>query len=194
MSTCNSEHAIRTHSGLFVEPLDIDRDNMRIEDIAHALSNQCRFSGHTAYHYSVAQHSVLVVWILERLLGYTDRETLLWGLLHDAAEAYLVDLPRPIKRHEDFAAYREAEIELQEGVSCKFDLDCGCPPEAVHQADDIALRAEANVLMHGTKDWTAADGGRTIGLDELRHVEDEIRRMDPEDAKADFIATFLRLF
>ena len=82
---------IQTMSGVIFYPLDPRPEEIRIEDIAHALSHQCRFAGHCREFYSVAEHSV-------RVSRELPQEFMLWGLLHDASEAYLVDLPRPIKR------------------------------------------------------------------------------------------------
>lgn len=81
---------IQTYTGRQFWPLDPKPEEVCIEDIAHALSQQCRYAGHTIRFYSVAQHSVEIALRVPRAAA-------LWGLLHDAAEAYLVDLPRPVK-------------------------------------------------------------------------------------------------
>lgn len=87
---------IRTFTGKRFYPLKPTIEDIDILDIAHALSNQCRFSGHSKWHYSVGQHSVYVSQVVRSLGGSpTD---IMWGLLHDASEAYLVDLPTPVKR------------------------------------------------------------------------------------------------
>ena len=73
-------------------------------------------------------------------------EHALWGLLHDATEAYLVDLPRPLKQLPEFAAYREAERRLQRAVAVRF----GLPPDqpaSVTEADDTMLWIEAHSLL-----------------------------------------------
>ena len=86
---------ILTYSGKVFDPVNPIAADIRIEDIAHALAHQCRFSGHTIEHYSVAEHSVRVSGLLEDR-GYPYRVQM-WGLLHDASEAYLIDLPAPVK-------------------------------------------------------------------------------------------------
>lgn len=93
---CDStvEAFIITHSGhgfVFEHP---DPDNVLLEDIAHALSNICRYTGHTNSFYSVAEHSVRVSWMVERRFG---REYALEGLMHDASEAYVTDVNKPLK-------------------------------------------------------------------------------------------------
>ena len=97
---------IGTFSGLRFWPLDPNPEKILIADIAHALAHQCRFGGHASKFYSVAEHSVHVSKLCLP-------EHALWGLLHDASEAYLVDLPRPLKLLPEFAPYREAERRLQ---------------------------------------------------------------------------------
>lgn len=86
---------IRTFTGGVFHPLEPKEDEVNIFDIAHALSQMCRFNGHTREFYSVAQHSVLVAeqYIKE---GYTPKEAI-GALLHDADEAYMMDLATPIK-------------------------------------------------------------------------------------------------
>lgn len=129
---------LQTYSGVQFWPLDPRPEEIRIEDIAHALSNQCRFSGHVSAHYSVAEHCVRV----SRIVPALDA---LWGLLHDAAEAYLVDLPRPLKRLPGFAAYRDAESEIMVAVCSKFGLPM--EPASVRLADAVLLATEARDLM-----------------------------------------------
>ena len=109
---------IGTFSGLRFWPLDPNPEKILIADIAHALAHQCRFGGHASKFYSVAEHSVHVSQLCLP-------EDALWGLLHDASEAYLVDLPRPLKLLPEFAPYREAERRLQRAVALRF----GLPPD-----------------------------------------------------------------
>lgn len=86
---------ILTHSATAFDLLKPHVDQVKTTDIAHALSNVCRFNGHCAWHYSVGQHSLLVAVIVEQLGG--TRDEVLAGLMHDAAEAYITDLTRPLK-------------------------------------------------------------------------------------------------
>ena len=96
---------VRTYTGKYVNPLDLNFDDICIEDIAHHLSNICRFTGAGPF-YSVAQHSVQVSWLCRG-----SREFALAGLLHDAAEAYLNDMASPVKRDPIMAGYVEREEE-----------------------------------------------------------------------------------
>ncbi len=77
---------IQTYSGRQFWPLEPRAEDVAVEDIAHALSLLCRYGGHSSRFYSVAEHCVLV-----------SHKCGLHGLLHDAAEAYLLDIPRPVK-------------------------------------------------------------------------------------------------
>ncbi len=131
---------IETFSGRQFWPLDPRPEDIFIEDIAHALSCVNRFTGHTRHAYSVAQHSVYVA-------SCVPREDALWGLLHDAAEAYISDLSRPLKVLPEFAFFREVEDRILAAVCERFGLD-PIQPESVHHADKSMLWAEANQLMH----------------------------------------------
>ncbi len=138
---------IETATGIQFWPLDPKPEDICVWDIAHALSNMCRFTGHCREFYSVAQHSVLVASIVPE----QDRK---WALLHDAAEAYLIDLPRPIKRYSALGAeYRQIEARIMQVICERFGLSAECP-ESIKQADDIALATEKRDLMPNTgKPW-----------------------------------------
>ena len=99
-----AEGFLPTCSGRRVHIANPLPDEIDIEDIAHGLSHTCRFAGHVPLYYSVAQHSLLVSELL-------DERTAMWGLLHDASEAYLHDLTRPLKRV--MAATAESTDRLQ---------------------------------------------------------------------------------
>jgi len=98
-----------TASGRRFFPLAPRLEDVSLADIAHALGAVNRFGGHTRWPYSVAQHSVLV----SRQLALEGPAVALLGLLHDASEAYLGDVPRPLKQDPVFAAYRLAEARLE---------------------------------------------------------------------------------
>lgn len=135
---------IETFNGLKFEPLKPNFADIRIQDIAHALANQCRFSGHTRFHYSVAEHSVRVSEALSR----QSKEVQLWGLLHDASEAYLVDLPTPLKLDPTIGTgYQAAEARLMLSVCKAFGLP-SAEPLAVRWADADLLATEVRDLMH----------------------------------------------
>lgn len=107
----NEPQCIRTYSGLYMNVFDPKPEMICIEDIAHALSHQCRFAGHTKRFYSVAQHSVLCAL-------QVDDKYRLQALMHDASEAYLLDIPRPIKIH--LAGYKEMEDRMMALIAEKF--------------------------------------------------------------------------
>jgi len=131
--------AIRVASGQLFWPLDPLETEIQLEDIAHGLSHLCRFTGHTRWFYSVAQHSVVVSRLCPAPLA-------LYGLLHDAAEAYLGDVARPIKHTVAFEQYRAAEARLQALIYRRFGLDPIEPP-AVKEADMLALHVELRDLV-----------------------------------------------
>ena len=113
--------AIQTFTGALVDPLAPDPALIEPEDIAHALAHHCRFGGHSRVFYSVAQHSCVVADAVEARGAGVDE--VLSALLHDAAEAYLGDLPHPLKHRSPLGVvFREAEQRLQEAVSERFGL------------------------------------------------------------------------
>lgn len=106
---------IRTHSGLLVDAWSLCAADVRLDDIAFALSNECRYAGHAGF-YSVGQHSMLVS-------GYFHDPWLqLAGLLHDAEEAYLKDMPSPIKARPEMAEYKAAGKRVRSTIWGVFGL------------------------------------------------------------------------
>jgi 5'-deoxynucleotidase YfbR-like HD superfamily hydrolase len=142
---------IETYTGLTFKPLAPIFSDIKIQDIAHALANQCRFSGHVRFRYSVAEHSVRVSELLEAW-GFF-RPVQLWGLLHDASEAFLVDLPSPLKFHSTIGKpYLRAEKRLMRAVCARFGLPAK-EPDAVRRADRVLLATEVRDLMHGRRPY-----------------------------------------
>ena len=146
---------IQTYKGGQFWPLDPRPQDVDIEDIAHALSMQCRFAGHVKHFYSVAQHSVLVA-------RHVPQEYRVYALLHDAAEAYLFDCPKPI-RHKIVAYSAEDNLPLHECedaiLYAIFDR-YGIPysgkdlaRDAVQRADRIALATEKRDLLNPGPPW-----------------------------------------
>src|SRR4051812_16747726 len=132
--------SIATYSGRIIRPLDPNPADFSIEDIGHALSNSCRFTGHTIEFYSVAQHCVLVSQIV-------PSELCLTALLHDASEAYLSDIARPIKQQQEFGdPYREVESRIEAAIAERYGLVYPYPQE-IKTADMILLRSEQRDLM-----------------------------------------------
>ena len=133
---------IQTYSGIKMWPLEPDEDTILLPDIAHALSFQCRFGGHSSRFYSVGQHCILVSDLCAK---YGENvKTQLAGLLHDATEAYLVDLPRPVKLQ--MPDYKVIEAKLEKCIANRFKLS-HADFASVKKYDEIALAVEAEKLM-----------------------------------------------
>ncbi|HBX46339.1 phosphohydrolase [Limibacterium fermenti] len=132
---------IETYTGKLVNVFSIQPDDIYIEDIAHALSMQCRFSGHTKQFYSVAQHSCCCY---ELSTDYPFE-----CLMHDCAEAYLHDVASPIKRW--FFVYKWVEDRLLKVLAKKFHFAYPFPEE-VHRIDKYMLHNEMCSLMHKQSD------------------------------------------
>jgi len=132
---------IQTFSGVQFWPLAPAAEDVCLMDIAHALSNLCRFGGHCERFYSVAEHSCLVA---RHCAGIGGNDLALAGLMHDAAEAYLIDLPRPLK--QQLRDYREIERQLEAVIAERFGLAYPTPTE-VGVVDKRALMAERLALL-----------------------------------------------
>jgi uncharacterized protein len=134
---------IRTFTGRYVNPLQLRAGDVCIEDIAHHLSNICRYTGACPEFYSVAQHSVYVsthMWT-----RYDSAEAAMAGLLHDAAEAYLNDIASPVKHSPQMAWYRDCEKEAERVIFEEFRLDMSWMPKT-KEFDDLLFRQEVSTF------------------------------------------------
>lgn len=138
---------LTTYSGLKFRPTDPDPDSICALDIAHALSQIARFGGHTACPWSVGQHSMLVsalVLVPPSAEMRHGAKLQLQALLHDAPEAYIGDIVRPIKLMLPF--YRRIESLVWKVIAAKFDVVQSLAP-AIKYADAAAFWIEAESLL-----------------------------------------------
>lgn len=176
-----------TRSGRVIFPLRPKPGEIVIGDIAHALSNICRYGGHTVQFYSVAEHSVHVA----RAVGERSPAMGLEGLLHDATEAYLGDLIRPLKHLAGYGIdYRIAEAALHREIAEVFGLDGQVPP-LIKEIENRILCNERVELLPKMKDPNFEWGLEAVGGDPLQGVT--IECWSPPMAKAKFLALFHQL-
>lgn len=170
---------IQTVSGRVINFATPGVNDYDITDIAHGLSNVCRYGGQCLFFYSVAQHSVLV----SRLV---PREHAMEALMHDGTEAYMCDVPTPLKLLLD--EYRRIERELDAGIRWQHSLPIRMTHE-VHAADGMALAIEKPQLTVKTDmSWTSMPEV----ADELR-AKHRIQLMYPPDAKALWLERYAEL-
>lgn len=164
------EPYIETYTGTKFYFLKPTPAMIHIEDIAHALANQCRFTGHSNRFYSVAEHSVRVAGLCENKLA---------GLLHDASEAYLTDVASPVKQY--LLNYKTLEDAIMKAIATKFGFPFPFEHE-VHVADKVLLAVEADkfIASHG-KEWPVRDQFRS---------DIHPQGWTPERAEKEFLAYF----
>jgi hypothetical protein len=139
---CFPKDHYATATGVAFNPVDPQLDRIRFKDIAVALSNNCRWGGHTEVPYTIAQHSVMVLLVLQHVLGrHATLELRRQALMHDASEAYLLDMPAPIKAQ--MPEYRAIEDRLQRAIAIRFGLHYpwACEIHLADKASMIALEA-----------------------------------------------------
>jgi hypothetical protein len=154
-STWLRGHWMQTYLGGRFYPLDPRPEDVHPRDIAHALSLICRYGGHVLRFYSVAEHCLL-------LSHAVAPEHALWALLHDATEAYVGDMVRPLK--VDMPAYCEAEDRVAVAIAARFGLEGTTMPPEVKEADTRILLDERAAVMRPTSDDWQTDGLQPLGV------------------------------
>lgn len=127
-------------------------------DIAHALSLICRYGGHCKNFFSVAEHCVL-------MSHAVTPGNALWALLHDATEAYINDIVRPLKHTPVMSGYRAVERRLMLMICDRFGIGYDCPTE-IKDADNRILRDERAALMGPSPlPWMSIENVAALGVD-----------------------------
>ncbi len=170
---------ITTFSGRHVDPLDLQPEDVSLEDIAHHLAMQCRWSGATKHHYSVAQHAYYCSFLVPEDQAYD-------ALHHDDAETYLQDMAKPLKNHETLGqAYRGAEKRIEKVIGPTLGVRFPVSPE-VKEVDLLMLCAEADQLVRGRKHWTTY-------YRDLPAADTHIARWSPRKAEERFLERHFNL-
>lgn len=151
-----TEPYIVTYTGRKIPLLEPHPDHIDARDIAHSLAYQCRFTGHTPRHYSVAEHSIRVAWQIRgkyaNPTGWTPLRVAKVALLHDAAEAYLGDVSTPLKSL--LPEYQRIENNWQHAVFVAFGLDDYLDHiPAVHEADQRMQGIEINWFFDNPEEF-----------------------------------------
>lgn len=168
---------MQTFTGRAFYPMDPKPEDVDPLDIAHALGMTCRYGGHVTRFYSVAEHCVLMSYAVAP-------EDALWALLHDATEAYVGDMIRPLKR--SMPAYRQTEDRLSLVIAERFGLDPVCPA-GVKEADNrILLDERAAVLGPSPQPWSDY-------LESLTPLGVTIKAWSPVHAGSQYLARLTEL-
>jgi len=171
---------MQTYTGRQFFPLDPRPEEVHIEDIAHHLSQRTRYGGAALEFYSVGQHSVEVSHACDEPL---------WGLLHDAAEAYVGDMIRPIKHTPEMAAFRRIEKRVQAAVCIRYGLAIE-EPRSVKEADGILLATERRDLL---APLAASEEDWLHGAESFGPLPWSLHAMPPRRAEHEFLARFNNL-
>lgn len=136
-------YCIQMGSGKVVDPFALREADVELSDIINNLTYEVRFGGN-AGEWTVAQHTLVVAELVRKFGKGTDEEYKS-ALLHDAGEAYLKDMPKPVKMRPDMLAYRQAEERAMRVICKKFGVPCDLP--IVKEMDNVATYLEAERFL-----------------------------------------------
>lgn len=142
--------AISVIGGTRVDPLHMRPEDVNVRHIAHALARQCRYNGHVGHFLSVARHSI---WVSQRCKPHGPQMQM-WGLLHDAGEAYIGDMVKPLKYDPSFAVFREVEERLDAVIAEAFDLPFPMPAEVKEADRFVTVEVELGIRLRDSHDTT----------------------------------------
>ncbi|MHC4215848.1 MAG: phosphohydrolase [Planctomycetota bacterium] len=180
MSKKNDEGWIQLFNGGFFYFDDPTPEMINILDIANALANCCRYTGHVAQFYSVAEHSVL---ISQCCLQTTDLK--MWALLHDATEAYIGDMNWPLKQKPYMRDYCTLEKKIMNVIAEKFQLSEGFCPDIIKELDRCICQDEREALLPPSdKSW---------GINPDDKINVKIECWQPHYARSRFLNRFKEL-
>lgn len=170
---------MHTYTGLQIEPLKICETDINIKDIAHALSLLCRGGGHLNTFYSVAQHSINCA--KEAMSRGYRHDIVLGCLLHDASEAYLCDIIRPVKQYLDL--YLQIETQIMNVIFQKYNLYLLFDDlQIIKRIDDEMLQHELYELMNN----------QTKPVDTLK-IQPDLKEKDYREVEKNFLELFHQL-
>ncbi len=163
---------IRTYTGNTFHYEDMSPKDVSIADVSHALSHICRFTGHVKVYYSVAEHCC-------RVSDLCSPENKLWGLLHDASEAYCSDLPRPFKRLIGLEPYRTYEKRIMHIICERFGLPLEEPKEVKAADMRLLVTEQRDLMVNAGPEWY-----------DVKPLLDPITPWTAEVAKEEFLKRF----
>ncbi len=170
-----------TRTGKKINPGNMDKEDVDIEDIAWSLSHLCRYNGHCDYFYSVAQHSVYVSKVVESLGGDPKK-----GLIHDATECYLGDMVKPVKTRPDMKGYVDLEDKVMNTIGKAFGFYTPIMTDIVKKADNIVLFSEKDQIIKYPMDWGWGN--------DIPRMKEKIKPMYPKEAYDFFMNRYNKLF
>jgi hypothetical protein len=159
---------------------DPESCDVKIEDVACALSKVCRFSGHIHYFYSVAQHCVNTSYIVSPEFAFE-------ALMHDTAEAFTNDLPTPLKAA--LPIFKELEVKIESTMSKKFNFNYPFSP-AIKLADLQMLKMEKEKIKRDKDRWPLLDGIETNEVIDLV----DLTMWTPPQAEKKYLNRFWELY